>query len=295
MSEIFNWLKKTDSALEAGPHTVNTRSMEPVVTSFENIVQKKNERVLVRPASAPSERLFSNLLEFDFNACDILVSKILDPGSAIGEQYRVLRAKFSLLQKEGSLQKILVTSALPNEGKTFTSCSIATVLAQEPDKRVLIIDADLRKPKAARTLGCMNADDMAGLCQILRGEVSPTEVLIKATQMNLFLLPSGGIPSNPSELLSSPNLESALRIVSKLFDWIIIDSPPVLGLADSTLIAPLCDATLLVIRSEHTPGKLLLETVQRIGRERICGIAMNRLKHFNYSRYYRYYHSNPKT
>jgi Mrp family chromosome partitioning ATPase len=138
-------------------------------------------------------------------------------------------------------------------------------------------------------LGCKNRGDRVGLCQVLRGEVAPADALLKASGMELYLLPSGGRPNNPVELLSSPNWELALRTLAASFDWVLVDSPPILGMADTMLLSALADFILLVIRSEFTPGSLIQEAVQRIGQEKISGIAMNRINKSRRARYYQYY------
>ena len=294
MSEIFNWLTKSSLKLRESQTRFKPTSLEHAISLSSKVEQEKVKKVMALRSTDIPVFSSSEVSQFDLKAGDVLVNGLSDSGSIVGEQYRILRAKLSLMQKEHTLKRILITSALPDEGKTFTCCSLATILAQEPERKVLVIDADLRKPKAAQTLGCLDADDMSGLCHVLRGEISATGALIKSSQMDLYLLPSGGIPQNPSELLSAPNFELALKSYAELFDWIIIDSPPVMSLADATLLASLCDAVLFVVRSEHTPGKLLQETVHQVGREKVCGIVMNRLKHFDQSHYYQYYYSSLK-
>jgi capsular exopolysaccharide synthesis family protein len=294
MSEIFNWQKKAESDREKSPARFNLISAEPVPYTIsedkdeaEPIAPTPKSVVLSPPAS-------SGNAEFDFSTGDLRVNSILDPQSFGGEQFRLMRAKLSLMQKDRAIQRILITSALPGEGKTFTCCTLAGILAQEPGKRVLLVDSDLRKPKAAQTLGCAHPDGLVGLCQVLQGEISPVEALLKSKDIELYLLPSGGIPQNPSELLSSPNLETTLKSLSGMFDWIIVDSPPILALADSTLLVPLCDTVILVARAEHTPTKLIQEAIHRIGREKICGVTVNRVKRFKNPRYYHYYYQQNK-
>jgi protein-tyrosine kinase len=107
---------------------------------------------------------------------------------------------------------------------------------------------------------------------------------------DLFFLASGKVPPNPSELLTSPVLEATLKTAREVFDWVVIDSPPVLALSDAAVIAPLCDAILLVVHAGVTPSKLVRQAAERLGREKICGIVMNRVRHVKSSYYHHYYH-----
>jgi capsular exopolysaccharide synthesis family protein len=184
-----------------------------------------------------------------------------------------------------------VTSSVPAEGKTFTACCLAGVFAQEPGRRVLLIDADLRKPGAGHQLGMNEIGPPEGLSQVLRGTKVAEDILLSSSKMDFFLLPAGPVPEDPAELLSSPSLELTIQRLSQLFDWVVIDSPPVISLADATLLAPLCDAVLLVVRAGKTPSKLIKQSVERIGREKICGLVINRSRKFRSSGYYyRYYY-----
>jgi Mrp family chromosome partitioning ATPase len=109
--------------------------------------------------------------------------------------------------------------------------------------------------------------------------------------MELYYLPPGEIPQNPSELLASSNLEQVIRETADLFDWVIIDSPPVLNVADPAHLAPLCDTVLLIVRANKTPAKLIQKAIETIGRNHICGILMNRMNLKRTSRYYyKYYY-----
>jgi capsular exopolysaccharide synthesis family protein len=152
----------------------------------------------------------------------------------------------------------------------------------------LLIDADLRRPKAARDLGLDGGREIAGLSQVLRGEMAPQQVMLSSNSLNFYLMPSGSVPQDPAELLSSPLLEQTITPLKEGFDWIVIDSPPVLALADASLLAPLCDAALLVVRTDKTPVKMIKEAIARLGTEKVCGIVMNRGRRRDASNYYYY-------
>lgn len=228
----------------------------------------------------------------DLQAADNRVKAILDPHSIVGEQYRMLRAKLSLMQKQAGIKTILISSTVQNEGKTLVSCGLAAVLAQEPGKRVLLIDADLRKPDAYRNLGLIGEDRFDGFSKVLQGEVNLEEAVLGSSHEDFYFLPAGPVPPNPAELLSSRHLELALRSAAKFFDWVIIDSPPILPLADTSMLAPLCDTVLLVVRANATPAKLIKSAIQTIGRDKFCGVLLNRVNDLMSSTYYYYYHHN---
>lgn len=238
----------------------------------------------------PGLRIRSTI-QFDLSAADYRIQHVLDPVTLVGEQFRRLRASISLMQKQRGIKTILVTSACPGEGKTFAACGLAGVLAQEPERRVLLIDANIRKPRAGKQIGMKSGSEaVRGFSEILRGETVMMDSLASSRNGDLFFLASGTVPPNPSELLTSPVLEATLKTAREVFDWVVIDSPPVLALSDAAVIAPLCDAILLVVHAGVTPSKLVRQAAERLGREKICGVVMNRVRHLKLSYYHHYYH-----
>jgi protein-tyrosine kinase len=236
------------------------------------------------------EALFSQT-EFDLERADPKLKEVLNTKTLPGEQIRFLRTRLSQLQRQHGYKKLLITSSVPGEGKTFISCCLAGILAQEPGKRVLLINADLRRPRTAANLGLRNETELIGLSHLLQHTGSLEEALLKSSGIDLFFLPSGKAPENPSELLASDNLERILQVSAELFDWVVIDSPPVLNIADSTRLAPLCDTVILVVHANQTPAKLVQKSIQMMGKDSICGIVMNRTKLHPTSRYYYKYYS----
>jgi capsular exopolysaccharide synthesis family protein len=147
-------------------------------------------------------------------------------------------------------------------------------------------------PRTAKELGLEKEGKLIGLSQILQRTHTLKESLIKLSGVELFYLPPGEIPRNPSELLASNHLENLIREATPLFDWIIIDAPPVLNVADPAHLTPFCDAVLLVVRAEKTPAQLIQKAIEAIGKNRICGILFNRTRIHRKSRYYyKYYNS----
>lgn len=233
--------------------------------------------------------------KFDLTEASREIKHVLNPLTLVGEELRQLRSRLGLMQKQRGIRTVLVTSGIPAEGKTFIASGLVGVLAQEPGRRVLLIDADMRKPRSGWSFGLNGSSGNTGLSEVLSGKQEFNSALLMSTNPEFFFMPSGPLPSNPSELLSSQNLEHVLRAASESFDWVIIDSPPVLSVSDPTLIAALCDTVLLVVRAASTPSKLVLDAINRIGRDRICGVVMNRQQQAHTSRYYyQYYYRSSK-
>jgi capsular exopolysaccharide synthesis family protein len=292
MSQIFDFLKKTDA--EKRKSSVLAPKMDSPL--LESLDRSPDPRYLeeIKPA-ASDEGPISGAAVLDLAHSSYQFQNVLDPLTIVGEQFRVLRTQLNLMQKQTGIKTVLVTSTVPQEGKSFAACGLAGVMAQEPGKRVLLVDADMRKPGSGRDFGLNGNSSTVGTAQVLAGANEFRSALLTAANPEFWFLPSGALPPNPTELLGSPNLERVLRSAKESFDWIIVDSPPLLALSDASLLAPLCDTVLLVVRVNSTPAKLVSETVNRIGRDHICGIVLNRQKEFHSSRYYyHYYYSGAK-
>jgi capsular exopolysaccharide synthesis family protein len=282
MSELFKWLSKTEAKRPGHPSAhVFDPDFRPR-TSFDSDLPLE---------TAHDREALPSRAEFNLELADKKLKAVLDAKTHPGEQLRFLRTRLSQLQRQHGFKKLLITSSIPGEGKTFIACCLAGILAQEPGKRVLLMDADLRRPRTALNLGLEKETELVGLSNILQRTHALEESLLKASGMDLFFLPSGRVPDNPSELLASENLERIIQEASVLFDWIIVDSPPVLNIADSTRLAPLCDTVVLVVHANKTPAKLIQKTIQMVGKSAICGIVMNRAKIHSTSRYYYKYYS----
>jgi protein-tyrosine kinase len=297
MSEIFKFLRQTDLERRKGFHPPDTE-LTPLDIPLQDSTPGKtlaaeSELTLLEPVAPELEA--GSAGTFDLSAAENKLRKVLDPRNIFGEQFRMLRTKLALMQKQKGVKTILVTSAVPREGKTLVASGLAGVIAQEPGKNVVLLDADMRKPGSGSTIG-LNGNSYGGLSRILTGEIGFSESLLRSTNLEFYFMPSGPLPINPSELLGTSSLESILKKAADSFDWVIVDSPPVLAITDSTLIAPLCDTVILVVRANSTPSKLVIEAIERIGRERICGIIFNRQPHISSSAYYYeyYYRSGSK-
>ncbi len=295
MSEIFKFLKQTgtEKRKDVPASEPKPEEQETGLKAREEVEEKPPEKLAVNPPMSPelAETEISRADKFDLAGANLKIKTSLDPFSIVGEQFRLLRTRLTLLRKEKNVKTVLITSSAPEEGKTFTSSSLAGVFAQEPGKRVLLIDCDMRKPRSGWSLGVNGTGSTIGMSEVLQGNIGFSESLLRSTDSEFYFLPSGPLPQNPTELLGSPLLEQILKTAADNFDWIIIDSPPVLALSDATLLAPLCDAVLLVVRANATPSKLVKNSIDIIGRNKICGIVFNRQRQKYPSRYYyKYYY-----
>jgi capsular exopolysaccharide synthesis family protein len=303
MSEIFDFLRKNQAGSKpmppVAPPEINIPPAEPVIPplEFEQDCAIEKPAVFVEPTAVEIPVVFENTTAasdaFDLTDSTYQLRNVLDTSTVVGEQFRVLRSRLNLMQKQSGIKTVLVTSTVPQEGKSFTASGLAGVFAQEQGKRVVVVDADMRKPGSGRVFGLNGSCSNVGTAQILQGGSDFRSALMTSANPQFWFLPAGALPANPSELLSSPVLERMLKSAAEIFDWVIIDAPPILSLSDATLIAPLCDIVLLVVRANSTPSKLIAETINRIGANRICGIVLNRQKQIHSSRYYyQYYYRN---
>jgi len=183
-----------------------------------------------------------------------------DSRSAIAEAYRSTRTALQFSTPSGTPDVLLVTSASPGEGKTTSALNIATTFSQMGSK-VLLIDTDLRNPSIHNALGI---DNSKGLTNYLAGGASPFEVSQHTMIMRLFVIPSGPLPPNPAELLTSKKMKDLLEQAKSKFDCVILDGPPVMGLADALVLANMADGTVVVIESGATRHEHLQSALKRL-------------------------------
>src|SRR6202041_1043494 len=201
------------------------------------------------------------------------------------EEFRTLRSRLYHAREKMPLKKVLVTSALPKEGKSFTAANLAQVLVRQHGRRVLLIDADLRGPRLHMMLGTTSSP---GLVDYLQGDCDEFSIMQRGPMENLFFIPSGQETSNPAEMVSNGRLKTLLQRVEALFDWIIIDSPPAVPVSDAGVLAKACDGVLLVVRSNTTPVDMARRARQEFPEDSLVGIVLNgaNADAMPYTRYY---------
>lgn len=183
-----------------------------------------------------------------------------DVRSAFSESYRSLRTALQFSTDRGVPRSLLITSAMPIEGKSTTALVLAMYYAQL-GKRVLIIDGDLRNPTLHRSL---NVDNSQGLSNYLSGSVRPTEMIRPTEIPGLMYMPTGPLPPNPAELLMGPKMVSLLTVAAEKFDLLIIDGPPVMGLADAPILSNMAQGTLLVVRANQNRISVVRNALKRL-------------------------------
>jgi protein-tyrosine kinase len=188
------------------------------------------------------------------------------------EQFRTLRSRLYQAREKHALSKLLVTSALPKEGKSFTTANLGQVIVRQHGRRALLIDADLRNPRLHISLG---AEPGPGLSEYLQGQVDEYSILQRGPMENLYLIPGGQIVANPAELLAGGRMKFLLSALQPVFDWIIVDSPPAVPVADASMIANLVDGVLLVVRSNSTPIDAARRARDEFRERNVVGVVLN--------------------
>ncbi|MYL40677.1 polysaccharide biosynthesis tyrosine autokinase [Virgibacillus massiliensis] len=214
-----------------------------------------------------------------------LIAK-LNPKSPISEQYRTVRTNIDFASVDQELHSIVVSSSGPGEGKSMTTANLAVVYAQQ-GKRVLLIDADLRKPTVHYTF---RLDNLRGLSNILVGENTVEEVINRSDVDHLDVMPCGPIPPNPAELLASRKMKTLLNELKMSYDMVIFDSPPVLAVTDAQILANIVDGSLLVVRSNHTEKEAAQKATDSLkpAKAKLLGTVLND-REKKQSNYYYYY------
>jgi protein-tyrosine kinase len=203
-------------------------------------------------------------------------SNVFDKTSApdnAAEQFRTLRSRLYKFREKQSLRTVLVTSPLPAEGKTFVASNLAQSLIRQQEHKTLLIDMDLRRPSLHSALG---APVGLGLADYLRGQTDDLSILHRGEKANLWFVPAGFNSSDACELLSGGSLKRFLERMTHIFDWILIDSPPCVPVADAALVSPLCDGIVMVVRAASTPSLSAQKACRELGEKKIVGVVLNR-------------------
>ena len=187
------------------------------------------------------------------------------------EQYRRLAATLLSIQTERGLKSLIVSSAMPSEGKTLTVTNLALTLSEAYGRRVLLVDADFRRPGVHEMFGVMNASGLAEALQ--SANRSPSLVPISAT---LSLVMTGHASSSPIAALSSERMRTFVADAAQRFDWVLIDTPPIGLLTDANLVARVTDGVLFVVAAGVTPYTVVQRSIAEIGADRIVGVVLNR-------------------
>jgi protein-tyrosine kinase len=211
--------------------------------------------------------------EWNFSA-DKLVFLSEDSRASGQEQFRTLRSRLYQIRGKGSVSVLVVSSAVPDEGKSFVSCNLTHAFALQSGRRALIIDADLRRADGSTAL--LGAPEAPGLTDYIDGDKPLSAVLQTGPIENLYLIACGKRVSNPGELVADPKFANMIEQLRPNFDWIVIDTPPVLPVADARVVAELADGVLLVVNASSTHAQLAKRAVAEFHAERILGVVLNK-------------------
>lgn len=212
-----------------------------------------------------------------------------DPRCPAADRFRLLRMRLKAHWSAGKLRKLLITSPLAHDGKSTVILNLATALAERNKRSVLVVEADLHHSSLTESL---RLRPWAGLTECLLDDAaSPLSAIRRIEPLGWYLLPAGEPRRNSTELLQAPAFGQMMQKLSPCFDWILIDSPPVIPLTDSISLQQHADASLLVVRAGQTPRETIEQTTELLGKKNILGIVLNGVEardHLNY----RYYEAN---
>lgn len=257
------------SAPESVVSTISDVVETPAVNAFTN---EERAKILDRfpsiPISLPREcRL----------AC------LVDEDSPTAEAVRLLAVRLRDLRRSRTLKKVVITSTIPREGKSTIAANLACALARKRGEKLLLIEGDVRLPALLQMFGI---EPRVGLCELLRENRSLLDGVCRIADTDLWILPAGSTPGNPLEVLQSEKLRYFMDQLAACFDWIIIDSPPVLPLADTSVWMRLADGVLLVTRQGVTEKKSLQKGLEALEPQKVLGALLNGSKAARYSDYY---------
>lgn len=219
---------------------------------------------------------------------DPRVVTYFDPKALITEQYKILRTNILSLNKGKPPRVILLTSSVHSEGKTVTALNLATVMAQSTQKpKVLLIDADLRRGRMAKYLG---VDHKIGLSEVLQGKAEMSEAMFHLDIENLTFIGAGSVPDNPAELLDSTQMKDLISAVRTKFEYIIIDTPPIVAVTDSGILASQADGVLLVIQAGRTQRGIVKRATEFLNQAhaKIIGHVLTNIEYHLPEYIYRY-------
>src|SRR5215469_900828 len=259
-------------AVEAPPH-----GFAPTETVDASWLKVPAERVL-HPMPTPEQRLVA----------------MTDPDCTGAEMFRVLATRLAHMQRKRHLNKLLITSSVVDEGKSVVSANLALTLARRPNERVLLIEADLRRPTVSTLF---SGSPLKGIGEWSESKLTLEDSLYQIRDTPVWLLAAGHPLDEPLPLLESGRFAKMLEAVSSSFDWVLLDATPMLPMADSTSLARLCDGVLVVVRDGYTRRKVLNKALETVDKSKLLGVVFNQasMMSVNYDRYYDAYYSSGKS
>jgi capsular exopolysaccharide synthesis family protein len=292
MSHIFEALQRAEAERSGGsvsktPESVAELLQQALATEGEGAESASNRQSFAGLERQEAETFSAAQVLSPIPTADSRLVCLTDQGSLAAEKFRVLGLRLRNLREKRKLKRIVVTSTIPEEGKSITAANLALNQARSKVLKTLLIDGDLRRPALAGRFG--QRTSLPGLTECLRGERPLSEVVYKLNGTNLWFLPSGIPPENPLELMQSGRMADLLDRLANFFDWVIIDSPPLIPLADSTYWTKLCDGVLLVVREGVTEKRPLKRALEVVDRAALLGVVVNSCSSGDHKNYYQRY------
>lgn len=206
-----------------------------------------------------------------------------DRATPSAEAFRLLAVRLRELRQTRALNKVLITSTVPREGKSTMAANLACALAQKADEKVLLLEGDIRRPTLSKIF---NQGESSGICQLLQDDCSLADSIFHLEDAGIWIMPAGSTSSTPLELLHSKKLPILMDQLGKLFGWVIVDSPPVLPLADTSIWSQMVDGILLVTRHGTTEKRQLERGLDALESSKVIGALLNGSRASTYSGYY---------
>lgn len=248
----------------------------PVGTAILDLPDLETLEEVIRSARAVSYTPLKQALMID----------LTKPHEPPAEEFRSLRTRLNHLQTVQPLHTLVITSASPAEGKSFTAVNLAVTEAQLAEKRVLLADFDFRRPSIEKAF---QVECVPGITDYLLGTATLRDIMRKVEGMNLYLMTAGSAVPNPLELLNLKECKALIDALRDHFDWVIIDSPPLLFTADGNLLSTICDATVLVVRIGATTFDSVTRAMQSLCENNVIGIVVNGARRGELYSKYTYY------
>jgi capsular exopolysaccharide synthesis family protein len=267
-------------------HRPSTREQIPLAASTATVNDRIEAAATTAVVEAPTFPEF--LAEEAHISSEMRLAYYSDPRSPAADRYRLLRMRLKEHWRTGKLKKLLITGALAHDGKSTVTLNLATALAERGKHKVLVVESDLHHSCLAEIL---KLKPWAGLTECLTDGIAPFSAIRRIEPLGWYLLPAGEPRRNPTELLQAPAFGQIMQALVPSFDWILIDSPPVIPLTDSLSLQQHVDATLLVVRAGQTPREAVEQTIELLGKKNIVGIVLNGVEARNHL-YYQYGYDN---
>jgi len=285
MSRIHEALKKAEE--ERAANQSDRRLEEPAeqLGSHRAVKIAAESEIIVSPTGLPDSNTGADsaLLQFDELRAKC-VKSVWNPDPKVqlfcnsnpfapgAEQFRTLRSRLYRIRESQPLNTLLISSAMPGEGKTLVAANLAQALVRQRGCKVLLIDADLRASRLRELLGVPTGP---GLADYLQAGVTESDVIQRHQEDELFFIQAGEHITHPAELVSNGRFKQLLARVADLFDWVILDSPPILAVSDAAVLASMCDGVLMVVRAGITPAEVSQRACQELGDAHVVGVVLN--------------------